>query len=146
VHRCGRAGSDGSWCDAVPGTDPALRAVPAGRRVPVARQALRAAPQAGAVRGLLPAAARRGAPPRCRRREARRRARPCRRRVAGPRRPRPRLGGHRLVTMTVMVATSLVTLLIPVWVLLGILVLFGSLALVARVDNGRYVRPLFALI
>jgi hypothetical protein len=48
--------------------------------------------------------------------------------------------------MSSMVATSLVTLLIPVWVLLGILVLFGSLALVARVDNGKYVRPIFAFI
>ncbi len=43
-----------------------------------------------------------------------------------------------------MVATSLVTLLIPLWILLGLAVLLGSFALVARIDNGRYVRPLFA--
>lgn len=39
---------------------------------------------------------------------------------------------------------SLVTLLIPVWILLGLLVLLGSLALLGRIENGRYLRPLFA--
>ena len=39
---------------------------------------------------------------------------------------------------------SLVTLLIPVWILLGLLVLLGVLALLGRVQNGRYLRPVFA--
>jgi hypothetical protein len=39
---------------------------------------------------------------------------------------------------------SLATLLIPVWILLGLLVLLGLLALLGRVQNGRYLRPLFA--
>jgi hypothetical protein len=38
---------------------------------------------------------------------------------------------------------SLVTLLIPVWILLGLLLLLGVLALLGRVQNGRYLRPLF---
>jgi hypothetical protein len=43
-----------------------------------------------------------------------------------------------------MLATDFVTLLIPLWIVLGILVLFGLLALLGRVQNGRYLRPLFA--
>jgi hypothetical protein len=43
-----------------------------------------------------------------------------------------------------MLATSLTTLLIPLWIVLGILVLFGALALLGRVQNGRYLRPIFA--
>ncbi len=39
---------------------------------------------------------------------------------------------------------SLVTLLIPLWILLGLLLLFGVLALLGRIQNGRYLRPLFA--
>src|SRR6476661_6489878 len=38
---------------------------------------------------------------------------------------------------------SLVTLLIPVWILL---VLLGSFALLGRVQNGRYLRPVIGLI
>ena len=41
---------------------------------------------------------------------------------------------------------SLVTLLIPVWILLGLLVLLGVFALLGRVENGRYLRPVIALI
>jgi hypothetical protein len=41
---------------------------------------------------------------------------------------------------------SLVTLLIPVWILLGLLVLLGSFALLGRVQNGRYLRPVIGLI
>jgi hypothetical protein len=44
------------------------------------------------------------------------------------------------------VLASLVTLLIPLWILLGILVVFGSLALLGRIQNGRYLRPVIALI
>lgn len=47
--------------------------------------------------------------------------------------------------MAAMLVADLVTLLIPVWVLLGIVALFGVLALLARVQNGRYVKPLFGL-
>jgi hypothetical protein len=41
---------------------------------------------------------------------------------------------------------SIVTLLIPLWILLGLLVLLGSFALLGRVQNGRYLRPIIALI
>jgi len=41
---------------------------------------------------------------------------------------------------------SIVTLLIPVWILLGLLVLLGSFALLGRVQNGRYLRPVIGLI
>jgi hypothetical protein len=41
---------------------------------------------------------------------------------------------------------SLVTLLIPVWILLGLLVLIGVVALLGRIQNGRYLRPLVTLI
>src|SRR5437879_11863012 len=39
-----------------------------------------------------------------------------------------------------------VTLLIPVWILLGLLVLLGSFALLGRVQNGRYLRPVIGLL
>src|SRR5581483_313830 len=39
---------------------------------------------------------------------------------------------------------SIVTLLIPLWIVLGLLLLFGVLALLGRIQNGRYLRPLFA--
>ena len=42
-----------------------------------------------------------------------------------------------------MVATSLFTLLIPLWILLGILVLLGVFGVLARFRGGRYVRPVF---
>jgi hypothetical protein len=41
---------------------------------------------------------------------------------------------------------SLVNLLIPVWILLGLLVLLGTFALLGRVQNGRYLRPVIGLI
>jgi hypothetical protein len=41
---------------------------------------------------------------------------------------------------------SIVTLLIPLWILLGLVVLLGSLALVGRIQNGRYLKPLITLI
>ena len=41
---------------------------------------------------------------------------------------------------------SIVTLLIPVWILLGLLVLLGTFALLGRVQNGRYLRPVIGLI
>jgi hypothetical protein len=45
-----------------------------------------------------------------------------------------------------MMLGSLVTLLIPVWILLGLLVLLGTFALLGRVQNGRYLRPVISLI
>jgi len=44
------------------------------------------------------------------------------------------------------VLASLVTLLIPLWILLGLLVLLGTFALLGRIQNGRYLRPVIALI
>jgi len=35
-------------------------------------------------------------------------------------------------------------LLIPLWILLFLLILLGALALLGRIQNGRYLRPLFA--
>ena len=45
-----------------------------------------------------------------------------------------------------MLATSIVTLLIPLWILLGLLAILGVLGVLARVQNGRYLRPLVSLI
>jgi hypothetical protein len=44
------------------------------------------------------------------------------------------------------VIASIVTLLIPVWILLGLLFLMGVLALLGRIQNGRFLRPLINLI
>jgi predicted membrane metal-binding protein len=44
------------------------------------------------------------------------------------------------------VIASIVTLLIPLWILLGLLVLLGTLGLLGRIQNGRYLRPVIALI
>ena|SRR5437763_4157474 len=41
-----------------------------------------------------------------------------------------------------MLAAALVTLLIPVWILLGLLAVVGVLGVLGRVQNGRYLRPL----
>ena len=43
-----------------------------------------------------------------------------------------------------MLATDFITLLIPVWILIFLLLLLGVLALLGRVQNGRYLRPVFA--
>ena len=37
---------------------------------------------------------------------------------------------------------SIVTLLIPLWILLGLVVIMGVLAILGRIQNGRYLRPL----
>jgi hypothetical protein len=42
-----------------------------------------------------------------------------------------------------MVLADFVVLLIPLWILLGLLVLLGIFGLLARVQNGKYVRPVF---
>ena len=41
---------------------------------------------------------------------------------------------------------DIVTLLIPLWILLGLVVLLGVVALLGRIQNGRYLRPVIALI
>jgi hypothetical protein len=45
-----------------------------------------------------------------------------------------------------MPVADITTLLIPLWILLGLLVLLGILALLGRIQNGRYLKPLFALM
>jgi type II secretory pathway component PulF len=44
------------------------------------------------------------------------------------------------------VIASIVTLLIPLWIILGLFVLLGVLALLGRIQNGRYLRPVINLI
>ncbi len=46
--------------------------------------------------------------------------------------------------MNAGVIADIVLLLIPLWILLGLLVLLGVFAVLARVRGGRYVRPLVA--
>ena len=41
---------------------------------------------------------------------------------------------------------SIATLLIPVWILLGLLLLLGVLVLLGRIQNGRYLRPLILFL
>src|SRR5436190_21316526 len=41
---------------------------------------------------------------------------------------------------------SLLTLLIPLWILVGLLVILGVFALLGRIQNGRYLRPIIGLI
>jgi hypothetical protein len=44
------------------------------------------------------------------------------------------------------VIASIVTLLIPVWILLGLVVLMGVLAVLGRIQNGRFLRPVINLV
>jgi hypothetical protein len=48
--------------------------------------------------------------------------------------------------MRPMLVADIVTLLIPVWILLGLIVLLGVFALLGRIQNGRYLRPIIGLI
>jgi hypothetical protein len=41
---------------------------------------------------------------------------------------------------------DVVTLLIPLWILFGLLLLLGVVALLGRIQNGRYLRPVIGLI
>ena len=41
---------------------------------------------------------------------------------------------------------SIATLLIPLWILLGLLAVLGILALLGRIQNGRYLRPVINLL
>src|ERR1700756_907747 len=45
-----------------------------------------------------------------------------------------------------MLVGDITTLLIPLWILLGLVVLLGILALLGRIQGGRYLKPLFALM
>jgi len=45
-----------------------------------------------------------------------------------------------------MLVADIVTLLIPLWILLGLLFLLGVVALLGRIQNGRYLRPVITLI
>ena len=46
--------------------------------------------------------------------------------------------------MAAMLVADIVTLLIPLWILLGLVVLLGVFALLGRIQNGRYLRPVIA--
>ena len=41
---------------------------------------------------------------------------------------------------------DIVTLLIPLWILLGLVFLLGVVALLGRIRNGRYLRPVITLL
>jgi hypothetical protein len=45
-----------------------------------------------------------------------------------------------------MLATSIVTLLIPLWIVLGLLFLMVALGLLGRIQNGRYLRPIVSVL
>jgi hypothetical protein len=48
--------------------------------------------------------------------------------------------------MPAMLVADIVTLLIPVWILLGLVLLLGVFALLGRIQNGRYLRPIIGVI
>jgi len=48
--------------------------------------------------------------------------------------------------MTAAMVATLVTLLIPLWILLFHVLLLGVVALLGRVQNGRYLRPVLLLL
>lgn len=48
--------------------------------------------------------------------------------------------------MGAMLVADIFTILIPVWILLGLIALLGVLALLGRIQNGRYLRPIIKLI
>lgn len=45
-----------------------------------------------------------------------------------------------------MLASSIVTLLIPLWILLGLLFLMVGLGVLGRIQNGRYLRPIVTVL
>ena len=45
-----------------------------------------------------------------------------------------------------MLATDYPVLLIPLWILLGLVVVLGILALLGRIQGGRYLKPLFGVM
>jgi hypothetical protein len=48
--------------------------------------------------------------------------------------------------MSPMLVADIVTILIPLWILLGLVAMLGVLALLGRIQNGRYLRPIIKLI
>jgi hypothetical protein len=44
------------------------------------------------------------------------------------------------------VLASITTVLIPLWILLGLLAILGTLALLGRIKGGKYLRPIVATI
>ena len=48
--------------------------------------------------------------------------------------------------MSPMLVADIFTILIPVWILLGLVAMLGVLALLGRIQNGRYLRPIIKLI
>ena len=45
-----------------------------------------------------------------------------------------------------MLVADIAVLLIPLWILLGLIVLLGILGLLGRIKGGRYLKPLFELM
>jgi hypothetical protein len=45
-----------------------------------------------------------------------------------------------------VIATDLAVLLIPLWIILGLAVIVLVLGILGRIQNGRYLRPLFTLL
>jgi hypothetical protein len=45
-----------------------------------------------------------------------------------------------------VIASSIATLLIPLWILLGLVAIIGVLGVLGRIQGGRYLRPLFAFM
>ena len=45
-----------------------------------------------------------------------------------------------------MLATDITVLLIPLWILLGVVLVVLALGVLARIKNGRYLRPIVSLI
>ena len=43
--------------------------------------------------------------------------------------------------MAAMLVADIVTLLIPLWILLGLVAILGVFALLGRIQNGRYLKP-----
>jgi hypothetical protein len=45
-----------------------------------------------------------------------------------------------------MLVADIATLLIPVWILLGLVLILGLLALLGRIQNGKYLRPVIVFL
>jgi hypothetical protein len=45
-----------------------------------------------------------------------------------------------------VIATDFAVLLIPLWIILGLAVIVLALGILGRIQNGRYLRPLFTLL
>jgi hypothetical protein len=45
-----------------------------------------------------------------------------------------------------VLVADIATLLIPLWILLGLLLVLGTLALLGRIQNGKYLRPIVGTV